>query len=65
MDQTLIDVSDIPEARIGDIVTLIGEADGAQISIEEFCRWGDCISWEALVSITKRVPRIYSGLRSQ
>lgn len=65
MDQTLVDISDVPAARIGDVVTLIGEADGAQIRMEEFCDWGDCIPWEALVSITKRVPRIYSGLRSQ
>ncbi|MGF0069527.1 alanine racemase [Candidatus Spyradosoma sp. SGI.093] len=63
MDQTLVDVSDVPEARVGDVVTLIGAADGASVSIEEFCAWGDCISWEALVSITKRVPRIYEGLR--
>lgn len=64
MDQTIVDISEVPEARIGDVVTLIGDADDAQISIEEFCSWGDCISWEALVSITKRVPRIYFGLRS-
>ena len=65
MDQTLIDVSELPEARVGDVVTLIGEADGEAVSIESFCAWGDCIPWEALVSITKRVPRIYEGLRSQ
>lgn len=65
MDQTLVDVSDVPVAAIGDVVTLIGESGGAQIAMEEFCDWGDCIPWEALVSITKRVPRIYSGLRCQ
>lgn len=65
MDQTLVDLSAVPEARVGDIVTLIGKSGDAQISIEEFCRWGDCIPWEALVSITKRVPRIYAGLRQQ
>lgn len=37
----------------------------ARVSIEEFCAWSDCIPWEALVSITKRVPRIYRGLRIQ
>lgn len=65
MDQTVVDISEVPDAQIGDVVTLIGEAGDGAISIEEFCAWGDCISWEALVSITKRVPRIYSGLRSQ
>ena len=65
MDQTLIDASGLPEIAVGDSVTLIGEGGGARISIEEFCSWGDCIPWEALVSITKRVPRIYRGLRIQ
>lgn len=65
MDQTLIDASDLPETAVGDSVTLIGEGGGERISIEEFCSWGDCIPWEALVSITKRVPRIYRGLRIQ
>lgn len=65
MDQTLVDLSAVPEAAVGDPVTLIGESSGKQVSIEEFCRWGECISWEALVSITKRVPRIYRGLRNQ
>lgn len=65
MDQTLIDISGTPEARVGDTVTLIGESAGTRVRIEEFCAWGNCISWEALVSITKRVPRIYHGLRIQ
>lgn len=65
MDQTLIDASAFPEIEVGDAVTLIGRSENARISIEEFCARGDCIPWEALVSITKRVPRIYRGLRIQ
>ncbi|MCD8283925.1 MAG: alanine racemase [Opitutae bacterium] len=64
MDQTIIDVSGVPEVRVGVPATIIGKSDGASVSIEEFCSWGGCISWEALVSITKRVPRIYHGLRN-
>lgn len=63
MDQTLVDLTDVPEARVGDKVAIIGENGGAAVAIEEFCAWGDCISWEALVSITKRVTRIYHGIR--
>lgn len=70
MDQTLLDATALPEIKAGDVVTIIGEERprgnaGASVSIEEFCTWGDCIPWEALVSITKRVPRIYRGLRIQ
>ncbi len=64
MDQTIIDVSSVPEVAVGDPVAIIGNDKNAKILIEEFCSWGDCISWEALVSITKRVPRIYHGLRN-
>lgn len=65
MDQTLIDASALPDIATGETATLIGESAGTQISIEEFCSRSDCIPWEALVSITKRVPRIYRGLRIQ
>lgn len=65
MDQTLVDASALPEIRVGDTATLIGSSQGETVSIEEFCAWGECIPWEALVSITKRVPRIYRGLRIQ
>lgn len=65
MDQTLVDAAALPEIAVGDAATLIGENADNRISIEEFCDAGDCIPWEALVSITKRVPRIYRGLRIQ
>ena len=65
MDQTIVDASALPELAVGETATLIG-ADGAErIGIEEFCARSDCIPWEALVSITKRVPRVYRGLRIQ
>lgn len=65
MDQTIVDASALPELAVGETATLIG-ADGAErIGIEEFCARADCIPWEALVSITKRVPRVYRGLRIQ
>ena len=63
MDQTLIDAGALTDLAAGDAATLIGENGAERISIEEFCEKSDCIPWEALVSITKRVPRIYQGLR--
>jgi len=65
MDQTIVDASELPEISVGDTATIIGASGAAQIGIEEFCERGDCIPWEALVSITKRVPRTYRGLRIQ
>lgn len=65
MDQTIVDASSLPEISVGDTATIIGSSGSAEIGIEEFCEHSDCIPWEALVSITKRVPRTYRGLRIQ
>ncbi|HZL45172.1 MAG TPA: alanine racemase [Opitutaceae bacterium] len=59
MDQTIIDVTDVPGVRCGDEATLVGRQDGAEISIAEFSAWSDSIPWETLCSVTKRVPRVY------
>ena len=45
--------------------SVIAKGQAERIGIEEFCARSDCIPWEALVSITKRVPRVYRGLRIQ
>ncbi len=59
MDQTVIDVTSLPEIRSGDPVTFIGRQGNGFIDITDFCRWAGQISWEVFCSITKRVPRIY------
>ncbi len=60
MDQTIIDLSDVPEiVRAGDPVVLVGKQGAAEITITEFSAWSDSISWETLCSVTKRVPRVY------
>jgi alanine racemase len=59
MDQTVVDVTDVPGVESGDEVVLVGRQQGAEISLAEFSRWADTIPWETLCSVTKRVPRIY------
>jgi alanine racemase len=55
MDLVTIDVTDIPEARFGDEVVLLG----GDISVEELARRAGTISYEVFCRITKRVPRVY------
>jgi alanine racemase len=57
MDQLTVDVTDIPEVRAGDAVTLIGDG----IAAEEVAGWCDTISYEVLTSIGARVRRIHAG----
>lgn len=59
MDQTIVDVTDVPAAACGDEVVLVGRQDGAEITITEFSRAAETIPWETLCSVTKRVPRLY------
>jgi alanine racemase len=63
MDQTIIDVTDCPAARIGDHAVLIGTDSGGEISATEFSRTARTIPWETLCSVTKRVTRVYVGSR--
>lgn len=57
MDLTLIDVTHIPGAAIGDEVVLIGRSGDQQISAWELARCSDTIVYETLCNLSKRVPR--------
>jgi alanine racemase len=59
MDLTMIDVTDVPGARIGDEVTLWGGAGEAMISVNDVARLAQTISYEMLCAVGRRVPRIY------
>jgi alanine racemase len=59
MDQTIVDITDVPGVAIADEAVLVGRQSDAEISITEFSRWADTIPWETLCSVTKRVPRLY------
>ena len=61
MDQTIVDVTDVPGVTCGDNVVLFGRQAGAEISVVEFSAWADTIPWEILCSVSKRVPRVYQS----
>jgi len=58
MDQTMIDVTDIPGVRQGDEVVLIGEQGGRRITVEEVAERLGTINYEVVSEILARVPRI-------
>ncbi|MFH1879203.1 MAG: alanine racemase C-terminal domain-containing protein, partial [Bacillota bacterium] len=59
MDQIMVDVSHIADAKTGDVAVLIGRQGGGFIGADELARWADTISYEVLLGITARVPRTY------
>ena len=59
MDQTMIDVTDIPGVSAGDEVVLIGRQGERVIDAEMLAAWCGTISYEVLLAVTARVPRRY------
>ena len=58
MDQTMIDVSHIPNVRVGDEVVLIGRQGEDGITAEEVADWLGTINYEVVSEILARVPRV-------
>ena len=61
MDWTTVDVTDIPKASVGDLVTIIGKEHECEIKAEDHAKLTDTISYEITCGIGPRVPRIYLG----
>jgi alanine racemase len=61
MDQTMIDVSAVPGARVGDDAVLIGRQGGAGIGAAELAKLCGTIPYETATAISTRVPRVGVG----
>ena len=59
MDQMMVDVTDIPEVKVGDQVTLVGKDGDQQISVEEIAEAAGSFNYEFVCGISRRVPRYY------
>ncbi len=60
MDQCMIDVTHIPEAQVGDVVTFLGSGLGADSTstADDWAQLLGTISWEILCGFKHRLPRI-------
>ncbi len=59
MDLTLMDVTDVPGVRRGDIVTLIGADGDLSVPAEDIARTAGTLSYEITCGVSARVPRVY------
>ena len=59
MDQFMVDITDIPEAKKDDVVTLLGTDRNQTITMEELGELSGRFNYEFACLITPRVPRIY------
>ena len=59
MDATAVDVTDVPEARPGDEVVILGRQGEAEITARDLAAWAGTVCYDVLTCWNWRVPRIY------
>ncbi len=57
MDQTIIDVSDIDDVKIGDEVIVFSATESP--TADDLATFADTINYEVICAVSKRVPRYY------
>ncbi len=58
MNLTLIDLTRVPRARAGDVVSLIGGAGESTITADDLARWTRTIHYEIVSRINPLIPRL-------
>ena len=59
MDACFIKVTDIPDVKIGDVVTIMGEDGDESISPHDIGDWIGSVSYEVMSRFGRRLPRVY------
>ncbi|MGC2195273.1 MAG: alanine racemase, partial [Terriglobales bacterium] len=59
MDLTLVDITGIPGAEVGDDVVLIGSSGSLKVDATEIADLCGTVPYEILCGISKRVPRVH------
>jgi alanine racemase len=60
MDQFMVDVTDIPDVKCGDEVTLIGRDKDEMITIEQLGEMSGRFNYEFVCDLSKRIPRVFT-----
>lgn len=59
MDALTVDITDIPEAQLGDVAVLMGRQGDDEISVHDIAKLKNSASYDVLCSWRGRLPRIY------
>ena len=59
MDQFMIDVTNIPDVKIGDEVILLGEKNGLKYNADDIAEKLGTINYEVTCMLKSRLPRVY------
>jgi alanine racemase len=58
MDQLMLDVTDLPTAKLNDVVTLLGTSGEQAITADDWADLLDTISWEVLTLFKNRLDKV-------
>jgi alanine racemase len=64
MDQTMLDVTDIPGVRLGDEVVVMGSQGNKAVTADELARKTKTIAYEVVTAVSERVARVYLGTKN-
>ncbi|HXO06317.1 MAG TPA: alanine racemase [Candidatus Sulfotelmatobacter sp.] len=59
MDLTMLDVTDVPDSKLGDVVTIYGKDGQASIEVSEVAREIGTVTSDLLCALGRRVPKFY------
>jgi len=59
MDTLMLDVTEVPNVKIGDEVVFIGQQNGSKISVWDVGEWAGTMAYDIITRMGKRLPRIY------
>ena len=60
MDMCMVDITNVPQVKVGDELTLFGyDEDGQCVPVERLAEASGTISYEILCTLSKRIARLY------
>ncbi len=59
MDQMMLDITEVPNAAVGDTVTILGREGSVTVSAEDLAAQSHTINYEITCNPSRRVPRVY------
>lgn len=64
MDALMVDITEIPQAKLWDEAVLMGRQGDEEISVHELARLKNSVSYDVLTAWRARLPRVYTGLEA-
>lgn len=58
MDMTVVDISAVLDAEVGDVATILGRDHDEEITVDDVAERAGTISYEILTRLTARLPRV-------